>query len=104
MTTSTNTRRLAAVAAVFAAFFCFAAAAQAQRPAGMSKSEYRALVLRSEALNEKYHLGIWANKPASMSAQAYRAVLLRSGAIRMSVTRRIRSVTAAAAASAISDS
>jgi len=32
------------------------------------------------------------------------AVLLRSGARRTSVTRRIRSVTAAAAASAISDS
>ena len=81
MTSSTTTRKLAAVFAVFAAFLCFAAVAQAQRPAGMSKAAYRALVLRSEALDEKYHLGIWADKPAAMSAQAYRALVLRSEAL-----------------------
>jgi hypothetical protein len=81
MTISTNTRRLAAVVAVFAAFLCFAAVAQAQRPASMSTAAYRALVLRSEALNEKYHLGVWANKPASMTAQEYRALMLRSEAL-----------------------
>ena len=31
--------------------------AQAARPAAMSKSEYRALMLRSEALNRRFHLG-----------------------------------------------
>jgi hypothetical protein len=32
---------------------------------GMTKAEYRALTLRSEALNKKYHLGSWAVSPAS---------------------------------------
>ena len=79
MITSTNMRRLAV--AVFAAFLCFAAAVQAQKPAGMSKAEYRALMLRSEALNEKYGLGKWANKPPAMSPAEYRALMLRSEAL-----------------------
>jgi hypothetical protein len=81
MITSTNTRRLAVAVAVFAAFLCFAAAVQAQKPAGMSKAEYRALMLRSEALNEKYGLGKWANKPPAMSPAEYRALMLRSEAL-----------------------
>ena len=81
MITSTNTRRLAIAVAVFAAFLCFAAAVQAQKPAGMSKAEYRALTLRSEALNEKYGLGKWANKPPAMSPAEYRALMLRSEAL-----------------------
>ena len=74
MTSSTNTRRLAAVAAVLAAFLCLAAVAQAQRPAGMSKAEYRALMLRSEALN-------LAGERSSTSPAAYRALMLRGEAL-----------------------
>ena len=70
---------LTAVAAL--AFFAGSVQAANSRPAGMPKAAYRALMLRSEALDEKYHLGIWANKPASMSAQAYRALVLRSEAL-----------------------
>ena len=82
MTISINTQRLAAtVAAVFVAFLCFAAVAHAQRPAGMSKSAYRALMLKSEALNAKYGLGKWAGRPPSMSPAAYRALMLRSEAL-----------------------
>jgi hypothetical protein len=36
------------------------AATQSQPQTGMSKAEYRALMLRSEGLNEKYGLGQWA--------------------------------------------
>jgi hypothetical protein len=39
--------------------------ASSSKPAGMSKAEYRALMLRGEALNKKYHLGRWAVSPAS---------------------------------------
>jgi hypothetical protein len=67
MITSTNTRRLAVAVAVFAAFLCFAAAVQAQKPAGMNRAEYRALMLRSEALNEKYGLGGSSVKTSSIA-------------------------------------
>jgi hypothetical protein len=36
------------------------AATQSQPQTGMSKAEYRALMLRSEGLNKKYGLGQWA--------------------------------------------
>ena len=51
------------------------------RPAGMTKDAYRALMLRSEALNERYGLGKWAGRPPSMSPAAYRALMLRSEAL-----------------------
>jgi hypothetical protein len=75
--------RVAALLTAVAALAFLAGSVQAanSRPAGMTKAAYRALVLRSEALDEKYHLGIWANKPASMSARAYRALVLRSKAL-----------------------
>jgi hypothetical protein len=75
--------RVAALLTAVAALAFFAGSVQAanSRPAGITKAEYRALMLRSEALNEKYHLGIWANKPAAMGWQEYRALVLRSKAL-----------------------
>ena len=59
--------RVAALLTAVAALAFFAGSVQAanSRPAGMTKAEYRALMLRSEALNKKYHLGSWAVSPAS---------------------------------------
>jgi hypothetical protein len=70
MTISTNTRRLAAIVAVCAAFLCFAAVAPAQRPARMSKAEWHALMVRSEALNRKYGLGGSTQKTGSVAPAA----------------------------------
>ena len=51
--------RIAAVLAAVSALTALAGVAQAgtSRPPSMSKAEYRALMLRSEALNQKYGLG-----------------------------------------------
>ena len=75
--------RVAALLTAVAALTFFAGSVQAanSRPAGMTKGEYRALMLRSEALNEKYGLGKWAGRPPSMSPAAYRALILRSEAL-----------------------
>ncbi len=70
---------LTAVAAV--AFFAGSVQAANSRPAGMTKAEYRALMLRSEALNERYGLGSGTYKPAAMSWPEYRALVLRSEAL-----------------------
>lgn len=70
---------LTAVAAL--AFFVGSVQAANARPAGMTKAAYRALMLRSEALNEKYGLGKWAGRPPSMSQAEYRALMLRSEAL-----------------------
>jgi hypothetical protein len=50
---------------------------QPQKPASMSKAEYRALMIRSEGLNRKYG-AVQSSKPASMSNAEYRALMLRS--------------------------
>jgi hypothetical protein len=47
----------------------------------MNSAEYRALMLRSQALNEKHGLGESAAKPAAMSWPEYRALMLRSKAL-----------------------
>jgi hypothetical protein len=47
----------------------------------MSKAEYRALTLRSQALNDKYGLGTSSAKPAGMTWPEYRALMLRSKAL-----------------------
>jgi hypothetical protein len=47
----------------------------------MSKAEYRALLLRSEALNQKYGLGPQRAVPQGMTAAEYRALMLRSQAL-----------------------
>jgi hypothetical protein len=64
--------RIAAVLATVSALTALAGVAQAgtSRPPSMSEAEYRALLLRSEALNQKY------GAPA-----AYRALMLRSEAL-----------------------
>ena len=75
--------RVAALLTAVAALAFFAGSVQAanSRPAGMTKDAYRALMLRSEALNERYGLGMWAGRPLSMSPAAYRALMLRSEAL-----------------------
>ena len=54
-----RTHGIAALLTVVAALTFLAGSAQAanSRPAGMTNAEYRALMLRSEALNERYGLG-----------------------------------------------
>jgi hypothetical protein len=80
---STRTHRITALLTVVAALAFLAASAGAanSRPPGMTKAEYRALMLRSEALNEKYGLGSGTLKPAAMSRPEYRALVLRSQAL-----------------------
>ena len=61
--------RIAAVLATVSALTALAGVAQAgtSRPPSMSKAEYRALMLRSEALNQKYGLG--KQKAAAVASQ-----------------------------------
>ena len=75
--------RVAALLTAVAALAFFAGSVQAanSRPAGMTKAEYRALMLRSEALNRQYGLGSGNYKPAAMGRQEYRALVLRSKAL-----------------------
>jgi hypothetical protein len=77
----THIHRVAALLTAVAALAFFAGSAQAasSRPAGMTKAEYRALILRSEALNRQYGLGSY--KPTAMGSQEYRALVLRSKAL-----------------------
>jgi hypothetical protein len=61
MNVSRTTRLVVTLVAATVMVTAFAGAAHAGiRPAGMSKAEYRALMLRSEALNRKYHLGSYS--------------------------------------------
>ena len=76
-----QTHRIAAVLAAIVALAAATGVAQAARPAGMSKAEYQALVLRGEGLNEKYRLGAWKGVPQGMTPQEYRALMLRSEAL-----------------------
>ena len=66
---------VAALLTAVASLALFAGSAQAanSRPDGMTKPEYRALMLRSDALNRQYGLGT--------DQQAYRALVLRSEAL-----------------------
>ena len=75
--------RVAALLTAVAALVFFAGSVQAanSRPAGMTKAEYRALMLRSEALNRQYGLGSGTYKPAAMGWQEHRALALRSKAL-----------------------
>ena len=78
--TSSITHKIAVVLAALVALVAFTSIAQAgsSKPAGMTKAEYRALVLRSQALNEKYRLGEWKNVPRGMTAAEYHALMARS--------------------------
>jgi hypothetical protein len=75
--------RIAAVLATASTLTALAGVAQAgtSRPPSMSKAEYRALMLRSEALNQKYGLGQHAVVHHGMTAAQYRALMLRSEAL-----------------------
>jgi hypothetical protein len=75
--------RIAAVLATVSALTALAGVAQAgtSRPPSMSKAEYRSLMLRSEALNQKYGLGPQRAVPQGMTAAEYRALMLRSEAL-----------------------
>jgi hypothetical protein len=83
VTSSIRTRTAAALIAVAAVLLLATGSAFAatQRPAGMSSAEYRALMIRSEALNAKYGLGEFAGKPAAMSQDEWRALQIRSTAL-----------------------
>ena len=74
--------RIAAVLATVSALTALAGVAQAgtSRAPSMSQAEYRALMLRSEALNQKYGLGPQSAVPQGMTA-ADRALTLRSEAL-----------------------
>jgi hypothetical protein len=82
MITST-TQKIATVLAALAVLAALTGVAQAatSKPAGMSKAEYRALVIRSDALNQKYGLGKWQGVPEGMTAAEYRALVIRSEAL-----------------------
>jgi hypothetical protein len=75
--------RIAAVLATVSALTALAGVAQAgtSRPPSMSKAEYRALMLRSEALDQKYGLGPQRAAPQGMTAAESRALMLRSEAV-----------------------
>ena len=75
--------RIAAVLATVSALTALAGVAQAgtSRPPSMSKAAYRALMLRSEALDQKYGLGPQRAVPQGMTAAEYRALMLRSEAL-----------------------
>jgi hypothetical protein len=59
---------------VFAGLMLSSASAWAQ-PTGPTKAEYRALMLRSDGLNQKYELGQYAT---GLTKAEYRALMLRS--------------------------
>jgi hypothetical protein len=73
----THIHRVAALLTAVAALAFFAGSVQGanSRPAGMTQAEYRALMLRSEALNRHYGLGSVTYKPAAT------ALMLRSEAL-----------------------
>jgi hypothetical protein len=83
MNRHTRTRRIVVLLSTIGTLVVLAGAAQAatSKPAGMSTPEYRALMLRSQALNDKYGLGKPVGKPTGMSQAEYRALMLRSQAL-----------------------
>ena len=76
MTTSKQIGRILAVVTAIGALLLLAGAASASsKPAGMTKAEYRALMLRSQALNEKY------GPSQGMTKAEHQALMLRSEAL-----------------------
>jgi hypothetical protein len=80
---SGKTHRIALVLVAIVALAAVTGVSQAatSKPIAMSKAEYRALVIRSDALNQKYHLGSWKGVPQGMTPAEYRALTLRSEAL-----------------------
>jgi hypothetical protein len=83
MKISSTAKRIAALVVAIVALAAVSSVAQAatSKPAGMSKAEYRALMLRSEALNQKYNLGTSKGTQQGMTAAEYRALVVRSEAL-----------------------
>lgn len=83
MKISTTGRRIPAALALITVLAAVGGVGQAgaSKPAGMSKGAYRSLVIRSQALDQKYRLGAWKNVPQGMSLDAYRALAIRSAAL-----------------------
>jgi hypothetical protein len=83
MKISRTAQRFGSVFIAIAALITLSGFADAatSKPAAMSKAEYQALALRSEALNEHYRLGRWKGVPAGMSASEYQALMIRSEAL-----------------------
>jgi opacity protein-like surface antigen len=67
-------KKLAIIGMVLAGLMLSSASAWAQ-PTGPTKAEYRALMLRSDGLNQKYQLGQYAT---GLTKAEYRALMLRS--------------------------
>ena len=78
-----TTRRIAQVVVAVAALTALTGSAQAatSKPDRLSTDQYRALVLRSDALNQRYRLGEWKAMPRGMTAPEYRALMIRSEAL-----------------------
>jgi hypothetical protein len=72
--------RIAAAFVTVSALTALAGVAQAgtSRPPSIPKAEYRALVLRSQALNRIHHLGTNSRVRIGMTGAERRAVMLRS--------------------------
>ncbi len=83
MKISRTTYRIGAIAGTIGVALALAAPLQASssKPAEMNKAEYRALMARSEALNNRYHLGAYSRLPQNMTAAEHRALMLRSEAL-----------------------
>jgi hypothetical protein len=76
MNASKQISRIVVLATAIAALLLVAGTASASsKSAAMTKAEYRALMLRSQALNEKYDLG------QGMTHAERRALMLRSDAL-----------------------
>jgi len=78
-----TTQKIATLLAALAVMAAAVGIAQAStsKPAGMSQAEYRALTIRSNALNEKYRLGEWKNVPQGMTPAEYRALMIHGEAL-----------------------
>jgi hypothetical protein len=76
-------RQIASFVVAIIALTAFAAVAQAanSKPAGMSNDEYRAVMIRSEALNERYGLGESKGVPQGMTAAEYRSMRIHGEAL-----------------------
>ena len=83
MTISRTTCRVGVIIGTIGVTLALAAPIQAasSKPAGMSKAAHRALMLRSEALNKKYHLGSYSRAAYGPTAPEYRALMIRSEAL-----------------------
>ena len=75
MTTSKQITGILVLVTAIGALLLAGPAAASSKPAGMTKAEYRALMLRSQALNERYGGGQGMTKPE------YRALMFRSTAL-----------------------